>query len=100
MEVSEYINSLALGTAPFMLHIESVNMKGQPKKVKCPVCDKKGDWFSGQYGPFCSRRCKLVDLGKWLGEEHRISEPLRPGHFQPYEELPPGQDPDTAEPER
>ena len=39
---------------------------------------KQGDWFAGQYGPFCSRRCKLVDLGKWFGEEHTISSPLRP----------------------
>jgi hypothetical protein len=26
--------------------------------------------------PFCSRRCKLIDLGKWLEEEHRIEESL------------------------
>lgn len=25
--------------------------------------------------PFCSERCKLVDLGKWFEEEHRICEP-------------------------
>jgi endogenous inhibitor of DNA gyrase (YacG/DUF329 family) len=28
-------------------------------------------------GPFCSERCKLVDLGKWLGGEHRISSRLQ-----------------------
>jgi uncharacterized protein len=28
--------------------------------------------------PFCSDRCRLVDLGKWLGEEYRIPGP-RPG---------------------
>jgi hypothetical protein len=33
----------------------------------------------------------LVDLGKWFEEENRISEPLRPEHFQGYEELPPGE---------
>jgi endogenous inhibitor of DNA gyrase (YacG/DUF329 family) len=32
----------------------------------------------------------MIDLGKWLGEEHRISEPLRPGDFAGYENLPPG----------
>ena len=47
-----------------------------PRKVKCPTCKTDGDWFSGQYGPFCSYRCKLVDLGKWLNEENKISEPL------------------------
>ena len=46
------------------------------RKVKCPTCKKAGDWFAGQYGPFCSHRCKLVDLGKWLNEENKISEPL------------------------
>jgi hypothetical protein len=50
--------------------------------VRCPTCGKVGDWFSGRYGPFCSRRCKLIDLGKWLGEEHVISEPLRPEHLE------------------
>lgn len=52
-------------------------MKPFPK-VKCPTCGKKGDWFSGPFGPFCSRRCKLVDLGKWLNEEYVVSEPLQP----------------------
>jgi endogenous inhibitor of DNA gyrase (YacG/DUF329 family) len=47
-----------------------------PRRIKCPTCKKVGDWFAGEYGPFCSRRCRLIDLGKWLGEEHRISEPL------------------------
>lgn len=28
--------------------------------------------------PFCSRRCKLIDLGQWLDEKHRISEPSDP----------------------
>ena len=46
-----------------------------PRKVKCPTCKKDGDWFSAQYGPFCSHRCKLIDLGKWLNEQNKISEP-------------------------
>ncbi len=48
------------------------------KRFRCPTCKKEGDWLAGPYGPFCSRRCKLVDLGKWLGEEHVLSQPLRP----------------------
>jgi endogenous inhibitor of DNA gyrase (YacG/DUF329 family) len=50
--------------------------------------------LAGQYAPFCSKRCRLVDLGKWLGEENLISEPLRADHFQSFENLPEGQDPD------
>ena len=67
------------------------------KKVKCPSCKKVGEWFGAKYGPFCSHRCKLVDLGKWLGEEHAISEPLRPEHFEGFEELPPGLDLDRTD---
>jgi endogenous inhibitor of DNA gyrase (YacG/DUF329 family) len=51
------------------------------KSIKCPTCKKTGDWFAGDFGPFCSRRCRLIDLGKWLGEENAIREPLRPDHF-------------------
>ena len=65
-------------------------------KVRCPICDAAmpGNWQDYPDYPFCSKRCKLVDLGKWLGEEHAISEPLRPEHFKDYEELPPGKEPD------
>jgi endogenous inhibitor of DNA gyrase (YacG/DUF329 family) len=49
---------------------------GKTAEVKCPTCGRKGPWFEASYGPFCSHRCKLVDLGKWFGEEHVISEPL------------------------
>jgi len=55
-------------------------MKPMPK-VPCPTCKKRGDWLAGAYGPFCSKRCKLVDLGKWFKEEHKVSEPLQPEHF-------------------
>ena len=60
------------------------------RSVKCPTCKKQGNWFEGKDGPFCSHRCKLVDLGKWFGEENRISEPLRPEHLDPFADLPPG----------
>lgn len=55
--------------------------KKPAKLVACPTCREKGDWFAGNYGPFCSHRCKLIDLGKWLGGENVISEPLRAEHL-------------------
>ena len=70
------------------------------KPMKCPTCGKVGDWFAGSWFPFCSERCKLVDLGRWLGEEYRISEPLRPDHFQEYEQLEGGDELDRPERER
>ena len=60
---------------------QTMNEK-QAKQVVCPACKKKGDWFAGKYGPFCSHRCKLIDLGKWLEGEHAISEPLRAEHLE------------------
>lgn len=63
---------------------------GTVRTIKCPTCRKTGDWFAGKYAPFCSHRCKLIDLGKWLGGEHAISEPLRPEHLEKYADLPPG----------
>lgn len=58
--------------------------------VKCPRCGSRGAWFADRWGPFCSERCRLVDLGRWFAEDHVISRPLAPGDFQGYDELPPG----------
>jgi len=69
------------------------------RRSKCPACKKEGDWFSGPYGPFCSHRCKLVDLGKWLGEEHRISEPLSSDALKKSDEVSPLKSRDNAEPD-
>ena len=65
--------------------------------VKSPTCKRVGDWFAGSSGPFCSRRCKLVDLGKWFSEEHAISAPLRPEDLEKFAELPPGEHLDQGE---
>ena len=54
--------------------------------VKCPTCGKETALSTEPLGLFCSDRCKLVDLGKWLGEEYRVSEPLRPDHFAEFEQ--------------
>ena len=41
--------------------------------AKCPVCGKPAAARAVNPAfPFCSDRCKQVDLGKWLGEEYRI----------------------------
>jgi endogenous inhibitor of DNA gyrase (YacG/DUF329 family) len=41
-------------------------------KTKCPQCKKKIVWRNNPYRPFCSERCKLIDLGKWASEEYKI----------------------------
>jgi len=47
--------------------------------VKCPTCGKEVRYTPGAARgvfPFCSERCRLLDLGKWLNEEYRIETPL------------------------
>ncbi|MCK9529618.1 MAG: DNA gyrase inhibitor YacG [Gammaproteobacteria bacterium] len=42
-------------------------------KVKCPTCGKSVVWTPEQrWRPFCSERCKLIDLGEWAAERHAI----------------------------
>lgn len=43
------------------------------KEITCPTCGKKNTWTpDNPVRPFCSDRCKLIDLGDWASEEHRI----------------------------
>ncbi len=46
--------------------------------VSCPTCQGQVVWDSLQrYRPFCSERCKLIDLGEWAADEKRIpGEPV------------------------
>ncbi len=41
-------------------------------QIQCPVCKKKTTWEENPYKPFCSERCKLIDLGKWATEEYKV----------------------------
>jgi len=44
-----------------------------PRIVLCPTCGKRVKWTAGNaYRPFCSERCRLIDLGAWAAEDHRI----------------------------
>lgn len=54
--------------------------------VPCPRCGRKLLWEESPHRPFCSERCKLADLGKWLDEEYRISSPLEDQSENPQEE--------------
>ncbi|WP_126339669.1 DNA gyrase inhibitor YacG [Legionella spiritensis] len=54
-------------------------------KIKCPICDKPNTWHpDNAFRPFCSDRCKLIDLGEWASETRRISgdtvDPLQGDH--------------------
>jgi endogenous inhibitor of DNA gyrase (YacG/DUF329 family) len=40
--------------------------------MKCPTCEKETPYEGNRYRPFCSERCKLLDLGNWAAERYRI----------------------------
>jgi uncharacterized protein len=46
--------------------------------VNCPTCGRELTWSSASpFRPFCSERCRLIDLGAWLSEERSIAgEPV------------------------
>jgi len=50
------------------------------KDITCPTCGIKGTWTTeNSWRPFCSERCKLIDLGDWASEKFRVpSEPVDP----------------------
>jgi len=48
-------------------------MSKKPTIVICPTCGKEVAWVAeSQWKPFCSERCKLIDLGEWAMEKYRV----------------------------
>jgi endogenous inhibitor of DNA gyrase (YacG/DUF329 family) len=43
------------------------------KMIRCPICKKDAPWEGNDFRPFCSERCRLIDLGKWASDEYRIA---------------------------
>jgi endogenous inhibitor of DNA gyrase (YacG/DUF329 family) len=49
-------------------------MSDQTAKIpigKCPICGKQA---VEQHRPFCSRRCALIDFGRWIGGNYRVPD--------------------------
>jgi endogenous inhibitor of DNA gyrase (YacG/DUF329 family) len=42
------------------------------REVPCPRCGTRREWSGNPFRPFCSERCKLIDLGAWLAEKNAI----------------------------
>ena len=44
-----------------------------PATVSCPTCQRPVEWSDASpFRPFCSERCRLIDLGAWMTEKHAI----------------------------
>ncbi len=49
------------------------------KQVPCPICGTKSLYIpENEFRPFCSKRCRLIDLGAWANEEYSIPVALKP----------------------
>jgi endogenous inhibitor of DNA gyrase (YacG/DUF329 family) len=50
-----------------------VAMSRAPRVVKCPQCGTPVPWSpESRWRPFCSERCKMLDLGAWASERYRV----------------------------
>jgi len=45
--------------------------------IRCPHCRQPTTWYGNDYRPFCSERCRLIDLGAWIDESYRIPGNIR-----------------------
>ena len=61
-------------------HVQSRQPETVPhprERMKCPICKKPVEQGMPDY-PFCSERCRLIDLGAWASEKYVISTPIKP----------------------
>ena len=56
-------------------------------QLRCPICRSVVTWEENEFRPFCSERCKMIDLGEWAAERYRIplkeNEPNGEGTAEP-----------------
>ena len=52
--------------------------------MKCPICKKDSRRSAIPDLPFCSERCRLIDLGNWASEKYVISTPAEPADLEPH----------------
>lgn len=68
--------------------------------MKCPICGKPTKAGRDAEFPFCSGRCRLLDLGNWASERYKISEPALEelaGLETPDERIPEHRSPSATE---
>lgn len=61
--------------------------------MRCPTCDRTIDPEKSQSLPFCSERCRQIDLGRWLGEKHSVPAPPRDPEEEPFDDASADRDP-------
>ena len=65
-------------------------MSTRPRAVPCPRCGKQVAWGpDNPFRPFCSERCKTVDLGAWATEQYRVAAVDQEDELEPPPTEPP-----------
>lgn len=55
------------------------NRADKPRIVRCPSCEGDSVYApSNPYRPFCSERCRSIDLGAWASESFRVPDETPP----------------------
>jgi len=82
-ELSAYYGAMACAFAGyecFGSHGMNILLFGAPHhviiclsmKITCPICKTMTTWEENPDRPFCSERCRLIDLGKWASGEYQL----------------------------
>lgn len=61
-------------------------------RFSCPTCRKEFDSAASRSLPFCSPRCRQIDLGRWLSEENRLPLDPEEADEEPADIFPVGDD--------
>lgn len=46
--------------------------------MRCPICKQTVQWEGNPFRPFCSERCKMIDLDNWLEGRYRVPTTVNP----------------------
>lgn len=46
--------------------------------MKCPICDRETIWKDNPFRPFCSERCRVIDLANWADESYAVPAETAP----------------------
>ena len=69
-------------------------MSKRLRSPRCPICKTRTPRAAPQF-PFCSERCRLIDLGKWASGKYVISSPAAEAEAAALDEAPPFHDDDA-----
>ena len=56
----------------FLYDNDTMTTPNQSQSYPCPRCQTPTTWINNPSRPFCSDRCKLIDLGAWASESYRV----------------------------